>query len=212
MPRRHAWIGSVLLGLGIWLCAGPAAGVIDRPMPLKQILDVAEKSPGQHVFVAKVEKMDAKAEAPRLVIKVQESLKKGDKVPFEQVRLLLTPGNAQAKKAKHQAELAKRLAADIPLVIFARKTDPDGKAYAAFVYSNGTWFQMMCSDPANQPWEFESCEPYLRGTFKGTTAELHKVILAYYNDKKEPPAFDKKVAEAGGFGPEVKQEKKKEEK
>jgi hypothetical protein len=52
----------------------------------------------------------------------------------------------------------------------------------------------------------------LRGTFKGPTADLQKVILAYYNEKKEPPAFDKKAAEVGGFGPEVKPEEKKEDK
>jgi len=208
MPRRFVWMGAVLLVLAAWLCARPAIGLIDKPMPLKLIL----ATPGQHVFLARVEKMDAKAEPPRLVIKVQESLKKADKVPFEQIRLLVNAGNDQAKKAKHQPELVKRLAADMPLVIFARKTDESGKAYGAFVYSNGTWFQMMSSDPAGQPWEFESCEPYLRGTFKGTTAELQKVILAFYNDKKEPPAFDKKAAEAGGFGPEVKKEEKQEEK
>jgi hypothetical protein len=203
MPRRFAWVGSVLLGLA--LCAGPVVGVIrNKPVPLKLIL----ATPG-HVFTAKVEKMDSKAEPPRLVIKVQESLKKGDKPPFEQMRLLLTEGNPVAKEAKHRADVLKHLAVDLPLVIFSRKTE-NGK-YLAFVYTNGTWFQLVCSDLAEQPWEFESGAPYLRGTFKGATAELQKVILAYYNDKKEPPAFDKKAAEAGGFGPEVKQEEKKEE-
>jgi outer membrane protein assembly factor BamB len=201
---------SVLLALCLY--AGPALGLIDKPMPLKLIL----VSPG-HILMAKVEKMDATADPPRLVLKVQESLKKGDKAPFEQIRLLIPAGNEQAKKANHQPQLLKRLAADLPLVIFARKTDEKGKAYQAFVYSNGTWFQMASSDPAEQPWEFECCEPYLRGTFKGPTDDLRKVILAYFNDKKDPPAFDKKVAEVGGFGPEVKtggekKEEKKEEK
>jgi len=132
MPRRFAWVGSLLLGLA--LCAGPALGLIRKPTALKLIL----ATPG-HVFTARVEKMDAKAKPPRLVIKVQESLKKGDKPPFEQMHLHLTEGNPQAKEAKHRLEVLKRLAVDLPLVIFARKTDDKAKAYSAFVYTNGTW-------------------------------------------------------------------------
>lgn len=51
------------------------------------------------------------------------------------------------------------------------------------------------------PIAFHHFEPYLRRTFKGTTAEMRQVIIDGLSGKKAPP-YDPK--EKGGFGPELK--------
>src|SRR5439155_27384590 len=55
-------------------------------------------------------------------------------------------------------------------------------------------------------WGFTHFEPYLRKTFKGTTADLRQVIRAVLAGKKKAPPLDKK--EKPGLGPEVEPPKK----
>src|SRR5262249_54248216 len=100
---------------------------------------------------------------------------------------------------KHTELLLKRLAQDLPVVVLG---DKRGMVLA---YSNGTWFQLKSHKPASPDaphvFSFLHGEPYLRKTFKGTTAELRQVILDGLSGKKKLPAPDEK--ELPGFGPEV---------
>src|SRR5262249_33587466 len=114
------------------------------------------------------------------------------KPPLDTLSVSLA-GDNQGQKERDQ--LLKRLAKDLPLVVFASQS---GKGYVAFGYSNGTWFQMM--GEANQ-WRFTHCEPYLRRTFKGTTADLCQAIIDGLAGTKAPPDPDPKVQP--GLGPEV---------
>src|SRR5262249_18852245 len=100
--------------------------------------------------------------------------------------------------------LLKRLAADLPLVVFASKRE---KQYTAFAYTNGTWFQILgrLGEDIAVRWSFTHCEPYLRRTFKRTPAQLEKAGLDGLSSREEPPAPDAK--EPPGLGPEVKKEK-----
>src|SRR5207245_3536639 len=107
------------------------------------------------------------------------------------------------QKAKHTPQLLKRLAADLPVVVFVNQR---GKRYEAFVFSNGTWFQAIGHIDKEDKirWAFTHCEPYLRRTFKGTTAELRQTVIDGLSGKKAPPEPDPK--EPPGLGPEVKSE------
>ncbi|HWG43059.1 MAG TPA: PQQ-binding-like beta-propeller repeat protein, partial [Gemmataceae bacterium] len=72
----------------------------------------------------------------------------------------------------------------------------------AFAYTNGTWFQMVGVEADGMVrWSFTHGEPYLRKTFKGSTADLKQIVVDSLADKKKPPEPDTK--EKPGFGPEV---------
>jgi hypothetical protein len=70
----------------------------------------------------------------------------------------------------------------------------------AFGCTNGSWFCME-SKPANGQlqWILSQGEPYLRSTFKGTTAELNTLLVDHLAGKARLPEAGK---EPPGFGPE----------
>jgi hypothetical protein len=117
------------------------------------------------------------------------------------------------KRENNQASrLIKRLALDLPVVFFADKgaSPVFGKVRdegaTLFMYTNGTWVQLG-GNPKEEtnttmPVRFHHFEPYLRRTFKGTTAELRQVIIDGLAGKKDPPAYD--PDEPPGLGPEIK--------
>src|SRR5262249_49322641 len=73
---------------------------------------------------------------------------------------------------------------------------------------NGTWMQLTgVKDGDTVRWSFTHLEPYLRRTYKGTTAEMKQTVQDALAGKKEPPAPDEK--EMPGFGPEVPREEEK---
>src|SRR5712692_8891243 len=123
MQRRMAWVGRWVLGIGILLiglAGGPKAyALITDVPPLRRVL-----SSEQFIFLAKVEKLDA--DKPAMVLKVEEDLK--GKAPFRKMPVTLK-GDKEAEKEKQTPQLLKRLAADLPLVVFASKR---GKRYTAF--------------------------------------------------------------------------------
>lgn len=192
MQRRYAWAGGMVLGFVLLHFCSPASyAVITRLTPLKEVL-TAE----QFILIAKVESVDP--DKPAAIFQVDENLKA--KAPFARMPVNLK-GDAEAEKEKHTLSMVKRLAKDLPVIIFASKK---GKRYTAFAYTNGTWFQMIGhigDDPGKVTWAFLHCEPYLRRTFKGTTAELKQVIVDGLAGKKEPPEPNEK--EKPGLGPEI---------
>jgi outer membrane protein assembly factor BamB len=190
MPRRLALFAVV----AILLFADAAWSLIIRLTPLREVL---AETP--IISTAKIEKLDP--ERPSAVLALTEDLK--GKLPFRRLPINLT-GDAEAKKLKHTPQLLKRLAPDLPLVLFATQ---NGKQHTIFAYTNGTWFQMIGRQTDGVDtivWAFTHCEPYFRRTFKGTTAELRQIVVDAVAGKKKPPEPDPK--EPPGLGPEVKQE------
>jgi outer membrane protein assembly factor BamB len=193
MDRRGAGVGWLVVVVGLLLVPQPARAVITALFPLKGVL-----ANEQFIFLARVDQLDP--ERPGMVLKVDEDLK--GKPPFRRLAVNLR-GDAEADKEKQRQQLLKRLEGNLPLVVF---TSQRGKRYTAFAYTNGTWFQMIgqedAQDPAVVRWAFTHCEPYLRRTFKGTTAELRQVVRDGLAGKRPPPEPDPK--EPPGLGPEVK--------
>ncbi len=195
MGRSLARAGGLFLGIGLMLNGTSAEAVITAQFPLKDVL-----ANGQFIFMAKVVKIDP--DKPALVLKVDEQLK--GKPTFEKLPINLT-GDNEGQKSKHTPQLLKRLAVDLPVVVFVNQR---GKRYETFAFTNGTWFQVAGhidkDDPTKVRWGFLHCEPYLRRTFKGTTAELRQVVIDGLSGKKAPPEPDPK--EPPGLGPELKKE------
>jgi hypothetical protein len=76
----------------------------------------------------------------------------------------------------------------------------------AFGYTNGSWFCMESTkrDDGKLLWILAQGEPYLRTTFKGTTAELNQVLVDHLAGKGKLP---EPVKEEPGFGPEYQPRK-----
>lgn len=191
MQPRWSWIGGLALG-ALVLAVMPAEALILRLTPLKDVL-----AEGQFIFVAKVDQL--LPERPAMVLLVTEDLK--GKFPARRLPVNLT-GDEEAKKLNHTPQLLKRLAPELPLVLFANQR---GKRVTIFAFANGTWFQMVGQKGDSDDkvvLAFTHCEPYLRRTFKGTTAELQQIISDGLAGKKAPPEPNPK--EPPGLGPEVK--------
>ncbi|MBX9626380.1 MAG: PQQ-binding-like beta-propeller repeat protein [Gemmataceae bacterium] len=177
--------------LGVLLLATSAPAVILKLTPLKDVLDGE-----QLIFVATVDKLDP--DKPAVVLKFAEKLK--GEAPFETLPVNLT-GDAEAKKGGHTRVMLDRLDPARKVVVFASK---DGDKYHAMAFTEGTWFSLrgtVGDDGKAVRWAFLHAEPYLRRTFKGTTAELKKVVEDGLAGKAEPPKPNQK--EPPGFGPPV---------
>jgi outer membrane protein assembly factor BamB len=186
--RRGA---SFLALAGLLLAASPAGAVITALTPLAGVLNE-----NQLICTAVVESVDP--EKPGMVLALDEALK--GKPPFKKLAVNLT-GDADSQKKQETLLLLKRVAPKVPLLLFINQND---KNFTAVAYSNGTWFQMAGvrdddGDVVRLP--FTHLEPYLRRTYKGTTAELKQVVVDGLAGKKEPP--DPNQKEKPGIGPEV---------
>jgi outer membrane protein assembly factor BamB len=185
MLRVSGW-----LVLGVMVCVPVLAwAVITKLTPLKEILALQP-----FIVLAKVERLEP--DKPGMVLTVAEHLK--GKLPVERLPVNLT-GDSEAQKDKHTTILLDRLEVGTELVLFVGNVR---KQYTAFGFTNGTWFQMTgTQEKADEPirWQFAHCEPYLRRTFKGTTAELKQVIVDGLANKKAPPEPDEKAEP--GYGP-----------
>lgn len=200
MMRRIAPAIALPIAAGLsLLLAAPAHAVITRLTPLAEIL-----SGQQYIFTATVEKVDP--EKPGIILNVNEELK--GKVPFKRMPVNMT-GDSEAVKEKHPEKLFKRVKPGLPVMVFAGGR---GKMYTAFIYTEGTWFQILGrvgDAPDKVTFSLTHGEPYLRRTFKGTTAELKQIVVDGLAKKKDPPGPNDK--EEPGFGPEVKPDSDKKE-
>jgi outer membrane protein assembly factor BamB len=170
------------------LLVAPAQAVITALTPLGPVLKEMT-----FIFVAKVEAIDP--DRPALVLAVDEDLK--GKAPFRKLAVSLK-GDSEAAKGKQVPQLLKRIAVKLPLVLFVIQRE---RNYVVLAYTNGTWFQMVGVPTDDGPrWAFTHFEPYLRRTFKGTTAEMRQAVIDGLSGKKVPPP-DRK--EKPGIGPEV---------
>jgi outer membrane protein assembly factor BamB len=185
MGRRRGW--AIGIGLAIALLAvHPAAqAFIEKLTHLSDLIVQAD-----YIFVAKVESVDPAK--PAAVLTIQQDLK--GKPAFRRI-----PINLTGDKEKHTPHLLRRIAADVPLVVFVTEQD---KNQLVLAYTNGCWFQIIGqADGQATRWAFTHIEIYLRRTFKGTTAEMQQAVTDALAGKKKPPPADPK--EPAGFGPEL---------
>jgi hypothetical protein len=195
---------AILVAFLFLMVTEPASAVIEAPLPLDKILKQT-----QFIFTAKVESFDK--DKGQVVFVVEENLK--GKIPFKQMNLPLPPDKPGLRENNRPSYLAKRLAANMPVVFFGdngrspafEKVREEG--LTLFLYTNGTWAQIAGTPKPDAESKillrFHHYEPFLRRTFKGSTADLRQVIIDGLGGKKDPPAYDPK--EQPGLGPEVKQ-------
>lgn len=190
MRRSVVGTAGLLLGMGLWLTGTPAPAVITMPLSLNKMLAASA-----HVCVARVEQLDP--ERPAMVLAVEADLK--GKLPVRRLPVSLK-ANREGQKLNHTPQLLKRLAVGLPVVLLF---EPRGEGYDVFGYTNGTWFRCLGQkDKDALRWRFLSAEPYLRRSFKGTTAEMRKVVEDVLSGKGKAPEVDDAVEP--GFGPELK--------
>jgi outer membrane protein assembly factor BamB len=197
MRHGSQWVAGLLLGTGLFLWTSvPVEAVIIRLTPLA---DVIKGTPV--IATARVETLES--DRPAMMLVIDEALKGR---PTQKRMPVLLKGDAGAIKRKETPQLLKRLATKLPVVLFIRERKEDRTAFA---YTNGTWFSLDGVQVEREVrWSFSHLEPYLRRTFKGTTAEMVKTIRDGLSGKRKPPDVDK--TEKPGLGPEVAPEKKAE--
>jgi hypothetical protein len=194
-------LAFTISALALLLVAIPANAYIQAEISMKQVL-----AKTQFIFTAKVESFDA--DKRTAVFTVDEQLK--GKVTFQKLHMALAADKETAREYNKPSYLLKRLAAKQTVVFFV---DAREGAFAPirrgnlvlFLYTNGTWVQFAAVTEETQtslPIAFHHFEPYLRRTFKGTTAEMRQVSIDGLSGKNSPPPYDPK--EPGGFGPELK--------
>jgi outer membrane protein assembly factor BamB len=186
---------AALALLALVLVAAPALAVITKLTPLAEVLES-----DQFIFVAKAEKLDP--DKPASVFTVGKKLK--GEPPFDRVPVNMT-GDDEAKKTGDTKAMFERLDATRELVFFVRK---QGKLYNAKVFVEGTWFSIygqLDADGKTIRWAFLHGEPFLRRTFKGTTAEMVKTVEDAIAKKAKPPEPDEK--EKPGYGPVIEKKK-----
>src|SRR5262245_30792174 len=188
MSRR---MGMLIAFAFIMVLAADARALVKKLTSLQEVV-----TGEQLIFLAKVEKIDPSR--PSVVLAVGDALK--GQVPFSRMPVNMT-GDAEAARDKHTEKMLKRLIPDLNVLMFVSKRGP---RYLAFVFSNGTWFQMegRGEKAEDVKWSFLHGEPYLRRTFKGTTEELKKLVQDGLAGKPLPKPDEK--AEPG-FGPEAEQ-------
>jgi outer membrane protein assembly factor BamB len=190
MLRTIIWLPVVAVLL---LTVGPARALITRPTPLAEVLESSSA-----IVTAKVDSLDRDRPAMMLLV---ETVLKGKQ---DQKKLpVLLKGDSRAVKRKEPAQLLKRLAPKLPIVLFLRERADDR---IAFAFSNGTWFSLTGAKVDGEVrWSLAHLEPYLRRTFAGTTADMEKTVRDALAGKRKPPPENLK--EKPGLGPEVEEKK-----
>ena len=186
------FVALALFALLLTATAAPA--VITKLTPLAEVLES-----DQYIFTAKAEKLDPdNKDRPTATFKLDKKLK--GEVPFERIPVNMT-GNDEAKKAGDTKTIFERLDDSRQLVFFVRK---QGKIYNAKVFVEGSWFSIygtLDADGKTVRWALLHGEPFLRRTFKGTSAEMVKTIEDALAKKAKPPEPDDK--EKAGYGPPI---------
>ncbi|MBA4191581.1 MAG: hypothetical protein C0467_26680 [Planctomycetaceae bacterium] len=186
---RLRFFRTLLLLPALLLTATQASAVIKKLTHLDEVLESQK-----FIFVASVEKVDP--DKPSATFKVEKKLK--GEPPFERIPVNMT-GDDDAKKAGDTKTILERLDPSRKVVIFAIKQNG---LYEAMAFVEGSWFSLQGTpDPETKTirWAFLHGEPFLRRTFKGTTAEMVKVIEDGLAKKAKPPMADEN--EKPGFGP-----------
>ena len=189
--KTYRWL---CLSLALLVIVSTGQGAITALLPLKKLVEDSN-----YVLVAKVGNFDSQGK--KMILTVTEDLK--GKATFRQIPMILV-GDDEAKKFDQPAALLKRLANDLPIVLFVNHKK-ESNLFNAIVYTNGTWFSVRGTGSGTDAgvWSLTHGEPYLRRTYKGTTEELRKVLGDSLSGKAKTklPGVDEK--EKPGFGPEI---------
>lgn len=184
------------LPLVVLFLVTPAGAVIKVDTPLKSI----EES-GTYILVGKVEQFFP--DKPAMLVAVKEDIK--GKAPFRAMPINCKVEDPKTAKENLIEPLLKRFGPDQEIVFFIK---PRGNSYITFGFTNGTWFQLQGTkvEPDRAVFALKSAEPYYRKAFKGTTAELVKVLKDHAAGKGSLPPLDGKLEP--GLGPEYKAKEK----
>jgi outer membrane protein assembly factor BamB len=186
---RRILLSGILAGLV--LPVFQAEAVIKAAPSLKVYLDSST-----FIFSAKVEKLYP--EKPALVLAAAEDFKGKNPHRRLPITVKLDP---KAENENYIPPLMKRLGENQDVILFVNQR---GELAIVYAFTNGSWFHMVGrkSDGEKVAWSLVSGEPYLRRSFKGTTAEMRQLVVDYLAGKRKAPEADEK--EAPGFGPELK--------
>ena len=190
IDMQRAWRRLFLSVFALLTATAAAFAVIMALLPLQTIIRSS-----QYIVVAKVDKLYP--EKPAMLLAVDEDLK--GKLPFRKLPVHLK-GDTEADKLNHVPQLLKRLANDLPIVLFIEEKD---KKLTALAYTNGTWMQFVGDKTGADTAVFGLThgEPYLRRTYSGPTTDLKATLVEVLAGKKRAPQINEK--ESPGFGPEV---------
>src|SRR5262245_58460088 len=109
MARRGMWIGALSVALVLGWTEARTWGFIEK---LTHLSDIVADS--DHIFVAKVETIDPAK--PSCVLRISHDLK--GKPPYRSM-----PINLTGDKEKHTSQLLKRIAPNLPVIVFVTEID-----------------------------------------------------------------------------------------
>src|SRR5262245_28192003 len=142
--RKLTRAGALVLVTAFLLMAGPTQAEFPYTFSLT---DGIKRS--KYIFMARVEQFDA--DKGKMVLVVGEQLKK-DKPPLAKLPITFAKPDEDAREEEHVPKLMKRLANDLPIVVFvndlrgntvgvaAARVDLAKAKQEAMAYTNGTWF------------------------------------------------------------------------
>ncbi len=185
---------SRILGvLALLACVTSAWAVIAAPRPLRVFVDSS-------TWIAQAKIDQFFPEKPALVFQIEDGVKGKPGQKRVPVVFKLDP---KAENENYIPPLLKRLGKDQQALLFVKEI---GKTVIVFGFMNGSWFHIVGQKSDDKTaWSLISGEPNLRGTFKGTTAELRKLVEDYLAGKAKLPEPNEK--EMPGFGPEIETKK-----
>ena len=180
---------ACILAISILCFVTPGRAVIKATTPLKVFLEDSGV-----IVLARIDKFYP--EKPALVLEVREDLK--GKAVYRRLPVSVKVDKT-AEKENYIPPILKRLAPEQDVILFVKER---GKLAIVYAFTNGSWFHMLGQKVEDgYSWRLISGEPYLRQTFKGTSAELRQLVVDYLAGKRKAPEPDEK--EMPGFGPEA---------
>lgn len=201
-----AFTRCVLLMIALLaLSTSEARGVIKATSPLRLFVRDATQ-----IVQVRVTRFDA--ENNRLVFDVEQDINGKLEQRSMNVVWKLEP-DSKWEGIRTLPRLLKSFGPDQQAILFINDTGGfwhnagnERKNPIAFGYTNGSWFCLESTklDNGKLLWKLAQGEPYLRTTFKGTTAELNKVLVDHLAGKGKLPD---PVKEEPGFGPEYQPKK-----
>ena len=189
---------TIIAGILLVLACQQAHAVITAKTPLSAI-----EASAVYILIGRVDKHFP--DKPAMLVTAFEDIK--GKAPFRNLPINCKVEDEKTAKENQIEPLLKRFGPDMEIIFFVAA--PRADRHITFAFTNGTWFQLIgtkTGEGANVVFSLKSAEPYFRKSFKGTTAELRKLLKDHAAGKATLPPLDEKVAP--GFGPEYELKKK----
>jgi hypothetical protein len=168
VPARLLFLAAVAAAVAAAL---PAAAVITRLYPLSDIIGDADA-----IVSAQVAARDRKRQL--VTLKRVRTLKGQAAWASSQIRL------AGGDDRKQVPVIEARLTPGRQVLVFTK----NGRF--SLCYVEGTWFRVVPPADPKAPRQFVHLEPYLRRTYRGTSAELERVVAEVLAGKGTAPAPD----------------------